>query len=69
MKLLIHTGTYKDGGSTSWKHQSSGEKYWLNNKRNDKNKGKLFMGNINDKNPKLAKGHYYLSGEHTYIYQ
>ena len=74
MKQLQYVGIYKDGGSTSWK-DSSGQKYWLNNKFGDKhknNRGKLFLGNIDDKDPKLAEGHYCLTmrknGTH-YIFQ
>ena len=72
MKKLKCTGRYKDGGSTSWIHLSSGEKYWLNNKINDLNKGKLLIGNINDKNPKLAIGHFCLNMDKKpdlYIFQ
>jgi len=63
MKQLRCTGTYKDGGSTSWK-DSSGQEYWLCNKMGEKYvrmKGKLFIGSINNKVHKLAEGHFSLN--------
>lgn len=74
MKQLTHIGTYKDGGSKSFK-DSSGQEYWLNNKFGDKhknNRGKLFKGNINNKNPQLAVGHFCLNfgkNQPEYIFQ
>jgi len=71
MKILKCTGIYKDGGSRSY-IDNNGQKYWLNNQFKHKDKGKLFLGNINDKEPILAKGHFCLKNlnkEDIYIFQ
>lgn len=55
---LIHTGTYKDGGSKSFRDKD-GNKYWLSFKFGEKNKdiyGKLFIGDINNEKRILVKG-------------
>lgn len=49
---------YKDGGSYSL-IDSEGKKYHQNNKFGDNpNKGVVFEGDINNENPKIAKGNF-----------
>ena len=55
------TGTYKDGGSESYKiyKDKNGNKYWRNYKfgeRNTPQYGRLYVGNINNKKRVEAKG-------------
>lgn len=59
MIKLRYTGTYKDGGSESFK-DNRGNEYWLDNSIGTKTPGKLFKGNINNNNPQLAEGEYEL---------
>lgn len=54
---LTGISTYKDGGSVSYKG-NDGKKYWRSYKishKNTPNYGRIFEGNINNKNPKIAK--------------
>lgn len=55
--ILTVTGKYKDGGSYSLE-DSKGQKYWQDNKIRSLNKGVIFEGDINSKNPKRAKGNF-----------
>lgn len=62
MTKLHQTSKYKDGGSIGLQDKS-GKKYWLCRKFGEKNKhryNKLFVGDINDENPKLAEGEFQL---------
>ncbi len=59
MIKLYPRAIYKDGGSISYIDDEN-NKYWLNNKIRSINKGKLYKGDINDKNPQLAIGEFEL---------
>lgn len=62
MIKLRCTGVYKDGGSKSYRDKDNNE-YWqdfsIKSKR-DGLEGRLYKGNKNDKNSKLAKGEFIL---------
>ncbi len=55
--ILTVTGKYKDGGSYSLR-DSNGRAYWQDNSINSLNKGVIFEGDINTKNPKRARGNF-----------
>lgn len=63
---LYYKGTYKDGGSKSCRDHK-GKSYWrdfsISSKKNPSKYGKLYEGDINDKNPKLAKGNFIIENE------
>ena len=69
MIKLTHSGTYKDGGSKRFVGKD-GQQYWQCFSIGDeKNKGKLFIGNINDKPWKLAVGEFALMEVETRKYK
>ncbi len=62
---LTERGRFKDGGSISY-IGSDGNKYWRDYKIKSKregNQGKLYIGDINNKTPKLTKGLFTIVGE------
>lgn len=62
MILLKYKSSYKDGGSKSYIDKDDNE-YWVDFSINSKYRGtygKLYKGNINNKNPILAKGKFIL---------
>lgn len=59
MITLTLTGIYKDGGSKSF-IDAKGRHYWRCFGINDPDKGKVFMGSINDMPRKLAIGTFHL---------
>ena len=62
---LRHTGTYKDGGSKSYK-DDKGNEYWFSNKFGEKYREiryKLFKGNINATPWELARGIFILDNK------